>query len=303
MTVKTVDVIIPTLADSNRTNQLRRAIHSVLAQSGVQANPIVVVNGDRYDKGTLAELTEWDRVQVHRQDESSLPLAITSGRRLVRSSFYSFLDDDDIYRDHTSHVRIAPMLADQEIDFVVGNGCVSNDAGVLQQKYVDFDTFRNDPLEALTRSNWLASCGATFRTSAVGEPYFEDGTKYHEWTFFAFRMMLAGLRVFFVNEDTFCINVTPGSLSRDTPSVRSRPAAIQRLLTLAGLAKGTRKSLKRKYVHATHNLCALELEEGDLRNAFRSHLKSMTSFYGFVRHVAYSRKLIPLALRAIQNRM
>jgi len=44
-----LDVVVRTLADSQRSGALFRALDSIQSQCAVSARPIVVVNGDRYD--------------------------------------------------------------------------------------------------------------------------------------------------------------------------------------------------------------------------------------------------------------
>jgi len=287
----TVDVIIPTLAEKSRGDGLRRAIESVVSQDGVSATPLVIINGQRADPELQAELSAKQGIALHCQAEASLPLAIATGRRYVTSDFFSFLDDDDYYLPHALSKRSEPMIADPAVDFVVANGQSRKSDGTLVSTYRDMRAFSDDPFLGLARTNWLASCGGTFRTSSVEDAIFSDVHKYHEWTLIAHRLLIAGKQPAFIDDKTFVISETPDSLSRSAAFVRAAPAAHRRVLALP-LPPDVRSALQEKYSDAMHSVSELELRQGNRWRACRAHFESIKSLYGLRRHTLYSRWLL-----------
>ena len=91
-----LDVIVRTLADAQRSGLLFRALDSIQSRSGVTARPIVVVNGQRFDAATLAALKSRPGILLHQEQQASAGLALVAGRKLVTAPFFSYLDDDEL---------------------------------------------------------------------------------------------------------------------------------------------------------------------------------------------------------------
>ena len=203
-------VIIPTLAVTERSESLRRAIESLRTEKNPPAI-IVIVNGARFDPRVVCELSSLAYVKLLQIPNPSLPAALLEGRRLVSTPFFSFLDDDDEYLPGAISTRLQILDSFPEADFVVSNG-LRNSHGV-DKLALTFDqhTF-TDPLGALFSSNWLASCGGLFRTSSVSTDLFENIPSYLEWTWLAFHLISTNKKVAFLDEPTFRIHETPDSV-------------------------------------------------------------------------------------------
>ena len=97
-----VSTIIATMAAPERAELVRRAVLSVRRGSELPVTIIVVVNGKRSDP----ELVDWLRrqpdVKLEIVAQPSLPNALLRGRELVRTPFFSTLDDDDEYLSDAS---------------------------------------------------------------------------------------------------------------------------------------------------------------------------------------------------------
>ncbi len=89
-----ITMVIPTTCYANRRESLLRAVATARAASNQLIVVLAVVNGSRVDADTLTALSE-QPVQVDRQQEGSLPIALARGRSLVQTPFFGFLDDDD----------------------------------------------------------------------------------------------------------------------------------------------------------------------------------------------------------------
>jgi glycosyltransferase involved in cell wall biosynthesis len=88
-----VSVIVPTY---NRAEYLRQALSSVLDQSGVSAEVIVVDDGSTDETPHVVESYS-DRVRYVRQTNQGPAAARNHGLRLARGDYVAFLDSDDYY--------------------------------------------------------------------------------------------------------------------------------------------------------------------------------------------------------------
>ncbi len=89
-----VSVVIPTY---NRAQQIGRAIDSVLAQTGVDCEIIVVDDGSRDTTGAVIR-PYGDRVRYIRQDNAGPSAARNRGWRMAQHEWIAFLDSDDLWK-------------------------------------------------------------------------------------------------------------------------------------------------------------------------------------------------------------
>jgi glycosyltransferase involved in cell wall biosynthesis len=262
-----VNAIIPTLAERRRWDALRRAIASLRASTAAvdRVEIIVVVNGARWDPEVVSWL-ETQPVRLVRVAEGSAPLAQLVGRQHVTAPCFCFLDDDDEYLPGAIDIRCEVLERDPAVDLVVTNGwrCSgAREAPVFQR----LESVERDPLSALFDENWLASCGALFRTDRVGVEFFENYHPYLEWTWLAFRLASAGRRVAAVDVPTFRIHDTPGSASKSSSYAESERALYERMLSLA--TRDDVCSLLRDRIQNQWSMRSIEkLGRGDVRGAW-----------------------------------
>jgi hypothetical protein len=152
-----------------------------------------------------------------------------------------------------------------------------------------------DPLLALFHENWLASCGAIYRTADVGPPFFADLPAYLEWTTLAFELATAGKRIVALDTPTFRINETDGSLSRSRAYERHALNALHRMLARSSRSD-IRRLIKRRIAQGWHSCSDQALKAGEGREALRCHLMSLRHAPGW-RYLPYSRHLLPLLAR------
>lgn len=285
--MSTVTIIIPTTCEAPRGPGLLRAIDSLLAQA--ETSVLVLINGQRYDHGLRAALEGRRDLQVHYLATGSLPEALHTGRQLVRTPYFGFLDDDDEYLPGTVAARLAPLQADTAIAFSVCNGfkCSGGQERLLID---DVEAVRRDPLRVLAESGtWLASCGGLFRTSRVLPEDFNSAIKDLEWTYLAYRLG-SRQKLAVVPEPGFRIHETPGSLSS---SMRYREGLVKTLghiLALPGLPAHIRHRLRHRLAHAHHDLSATHLAQGQRGQAWRHHLVSLRYPTGW-HFLPYTRRL------------
>ena len=221
-------VIVPTLA-IEACDSLPAPCAACGARPGTRpAAHHVVVNGQRYDPALLAWL-EAQPVTVTRLQQGSAPLAQLEGRRLVETGYFGYLDDDDEYLPGSLDERLSALQSDPDSDLVVCNGWRARD-GHDEPAFNYLAESPADPLRALLRENWLASCGVLFRTATVDVSYFEDPMPYLEWTWLAWRLAVDGRRIRVSETPGFRIHDTGGSASKSTEYADAQIELYERML-------------------------------------------------------------------------
>lgn len=289
-------IIVGTLARRERGPSLRRAIASLIPQAGPAPAILVVVNGRQADPAVLAALAGRTEVELLQIPQESFGVALLAGRQAVRTRYFGFLDDDDEYLPGGLARRMEALLAEPAADLVVTNGLSRTDRG-------DFPAYHNlpavaaDPLGALFRESWLASCGGLFRTDRVPVTLFADSHPYFEWSWLAFRLATAGARIAVLDEATFVVNDTPGSASKEPRALLSAVAYYRRLLSLP-----QRPDLKgiidRRLCRALHCLADHQMQTGQIPAAWRHHWASLRSPGGW-RHLSFSLRLLAASARTM----
>lgn len=285
----TVIVIVCTMAEAHRKASLLRALDSARAASAQPVHIIAVVNGQRRDPEVVQVLQAMEDVTLVSLPQASLPAARLAGRQAVTTPFYCCLDDDDELLPGSIDLRLAFLLADQAVDIMVGNGYVCR-GGSDTVAYQHLDQVTAAPLHALFRENWLASCGAMFRTDSVGSGYFDDPLPYAEWTWLAFRLARDGKTVAVVDQPTFRIHDTVGSASKTPKYGDALETLHQKMLDSAPPADIAR--LIRQRIGAHLHMKAEKLwRSGQPRAAWAAHLRSL-AHPGGLRYLPFSRHLL-----------
>ncbi len=284
-----IEVIIPTIASADRAKGLLEAIDSVQWQCGVNARPLILLNGSCFDSRLKNELETRSGIRLFYQEEGSLPKAIFSARTKVQAEYFCFLDDDDLLLDQSLLNRLQLFREDPALEVVVGNGYLER-FGENALLSTTFDDARADPLAALVTHNWLASCGGLFKASAIGSEYFTGLPMYLEWTWVAFNLAVEHRKIAFVDAPTFRVRDTDCSLSKESGNT---VAFIE--LTKAMLAKmqdaGLRAKLRTRLGKAYHMASSEALSQKALKSAWIFHTKSINSAEN-LGYLAYTRHLI-----------
>lgn len=283
-----VTVIIPTTCEKRRETQLLRAIDSVLQQKGATAQVMLVVNGNRFDPALYQMLQKRQDIVTEYLSIGSLPKALEYGRSKIVTDYFAFLDDDDELLETAISTRLQALINDPSLDVAVTNGYnVRNGQRSIRVQHCD--NINTNPLLALTRENWLASCGGLFRTRTVTPDYFSDLMKYYEWTLLAFRVT-RDRKVTFINEPTYAVNDTPNSLSKTAEFIYTDEKVVSEMLSHS-LPAEIKKEFSKKLGRSLHAISCYERSNGHYRSAWRYHLRSLLCAGGLV-YVLYTRKLL-----------
>lgn len=285
MTVS-ITVIIPTLAQ--RPMELERAIASVTSQHGVEAIPMVVVNGDRYDQDLLARLRLMPSILCHQIDIAGVSNARFVGRQKVETPYFAFLDDDDELLPGSLESRLDALVR-ADADVVVTNGYREID-GNRRVIFSRFDDYANDPAVALLEENWLASAGGLFRTATVGEYLLDGLPDFLEMTLLAF-LLAQNHTIIRLDRPTFIIHADAANqASQSFRYYAEVPRVLQQMASLTS-RRDLRSRLRRRQAAAWHEASERALESGRTLAAWKYHLKSLATGDG-LRYLLYTRHII-----------
>lgn len=285
-----VSTIIATMAAPERAALLKRAVTSVRHASIGPIAIIVVVNGDRSDPMLCSWLQAQQDIHLEVVAIPSLPNAVLRGRELVKTEFFSTLDDDDEYVTGGIDIRLEAMSSGSRPDVVVTNGH-RRVQGLDILSYTRLEQVPTSPLEALFHTTWLQSGNALYRSATVGTELFSDHHAYAEWTWLAFLLALNGKRIAVVDVPTFICHDTPGSLSKST-AYRDASLALYWRMLEASPPPAVVRLIQRRIQAAWHDRSYHALTEGKNWEALRYHLRSLAGAGGF-RYLSFSRRLLP----------
>jgi hypothetical protein len=284
-----VTVIIPTTAQAARSGQIRRCVDSIRASSVRRTLIVAVINGRRPDPAVCAWLQAHADIRCVFDLLPSAPNAVWLGRQQVRTVFFSTLDDDDEYLPHATDQKLAALHAHGNADLVVTNAlrlCDGHEALVYQY----MAPARRQPLADLFRANWLNSGNALYRSSSVPARYFEDYRPYAEWTWLAFKLGMDAKVVATLEQPTFRVHVTAGSLSQSTAYFEHYLLLYQHMLA-AGPPRAVVRLIRRRLSASQHDHSVRALGRGDRGEALRWHWRSLLH-PGGLQYLTYTRHLL-----------
>jgi hypothetical protein len=284
----TVSTIIATMAATERFSLVQRAVLSVRRSSRLPVTIIVVVNGKRSDPALVAWLREQPDVQLEMLAQPSLPHALLRGRELVRTPYFSTLDDDDEYLGNAIDLRLE-ALEQTGADVVVTNG-FRYGSGTLERSYDTLGKVPANPLEELFHMAWLHNGNALYRSDSVGREFFADHHAYAEWTWLAYKLALAGKRIAVLETPTFIYYDTPGSLSKSVACCGAYLSLYRRMLD-ANPPPAVVRHIKRRIQSGLHDQSCYALDQGKHLEALRFHIRSLTA--GGLRYFSFGRRLLP----------
>jgi glycosyltransferase involved in cell wall biosynthesis len=201
--VTLVSVVIPTFG---RPALVARAVRSALAQTGVDLEVVVVIDGD--DPATVAALGEIVdprlRVTVNAEKKGAGPTR-DAGAAASRGRWVAFLDDDDEW-DPTKLAKQVAAVADDPKAICTTLTRVVNAAGTLIRPTRPHDG--SEPIDEwlFGRRTWLKTSDALLQTSSLMMPraLFDSlqfgRVRHEEWEFVIRAVKQHGYRLVTVRE-------------------------------------------------------------------------------------------------------
>ena len=169
-----VSVIIPTY---NRSERLRRAIRSVLAQTYQNFEIIVVDDASSGDVAEIiAEFNDTRITYIRHQKNKGAPAARNSGLRVARGGFINFLDDDD---------EIMPLKLEKQVTLFQNTSTATGvvycgfcyaleETGVMVHKSVP--SFSGQVFLEFLKSNFLVMQASLIKKESLEQVGFLDET-------------------------------------------------------------------------------------------------------------------------------
>lgn len=201
-----LSVVIPVY---NGTRYLREAIDSVLAQSRVPDEVLVVDDGsDDHPEKVVHEYA--GRVRCLRQDNRGAAAARNAGILATRGEFLAFLDQDDRWHEEKLHLQLARFEADPELDLCYTHADLFWEPELASEAMVFAEHPRARSVPSYVAPALLARRSAFDRIGLLDPALrFGDGT---EW---ALRAMDAGLRVHLLPNVLVYHRMHPHNLTRE----------------------------------------------------------------------------------------
>jgi hypothetical protein len=287
-------IVIASVCDDVRADQLKRACDSVRAMAGAHDYSILVVaNGARVSSKVLGWLAAEPAVRVVRLQSGSYPLARRIGAELAESEFLGFLDDDDELLPDTLAPKLAYFREHPDVDVLVTDGLRIN--GTTTSRILPPPKDRSsDTVETVMRMGWGA-CALTLRRQNVDLAVFDAEFRHLEWTLTALELAKR-YRFGFLDEPTYrYYEDTPGSLSKLAEHHLIAPELWRRLMKSYA---GTRydDSVRRRFGTVCHKVAWEYARQGRMREAWRLHAESLMAPGGMAL-MPFSAKLLLAPLR------
>ena len=114
-----VSVILPTY---NRSEFLKRAIDSVIAQSFSEWELIVVDDGSEDDTFSIINkfLASNKKIRYMKHSNRKLPLSLNAGIKVSTGEYIAFLGSDDEYLPEHLNLRVNELQKNEVIDLIYG---------------------------------------------------------------------------------------------------------------------------------------------------------------------------------------
>ena len=115
--IPTISVILPVF---NAEKYIRSAIQSVLDQSFLNWELLIVNDGSTDDTKNIIESFDDVRIRVFNQGNNGVSSARNRGLAAMKGAYFCFLDADDVLPKRSLEVRLDRFLVNSELSFVDG---------------------------------------------------------------------------------------------------------------------------------------------------------------------------------------
>ena len=292
-----VTIIIPTRGLRERAASLAAAIESAWGQCDVRPVVIVALNGPRRDPLVECSLRTDPRVTLVVSERASLPAALSTGRALVETPWFTALDDDDLLVPNALSMRLRALDEHRDCAAVVTNGW--RRSGAADTLHVlPHENVSADPLRAMLAHNWLLPGSWLCRSDCVGTDVFDAMPDFLECTYLGLRLASEHRLVWLDTPSVIYTVGSPGAESRSRAYVLGQVAALRRIIALP-LPHDVRRTLRARIAGAYHAAANHEREIGALGEAWRWHARSLLEPSGW-RYAPFMRHLVRDTMRRLR---
>jgi glycosyltransferase involved in cell wall biosynthesis len=262
----------------NRARMVRDAIDSVLAQTEVPAEVLVVDDGSSDDTGESLRRAYGCAVRYHYKANAGLPAARNTGIGLSAQPLVAFLDDDDVWHPRKIELQMRCFERDPEL-------------GLLGAEQFDwpaesFPAAPDDPAPFLRAVSWEALVVKTLipvssvvvRKDILGRSgLFDETFKSSEDRDFFLRVARVA-RVGIIATPLSGYRDTPGSMCKNPAGREAHMRRILREIDRQG-GWGGRRMLRRKAYSFMHHVCSdANARAGNHVGAVARTLKSLAYY-------------------------
>jgi hypothetical protein len=286
----TLDVVVRTLADRQRSSSLFHALDSIQHQQGMIARPIVVVNGRQFDARVMDALRARHGILLHYEPKASTGIAVLAGRKLVTAPCFAYLDDDDELIDESLRVPMEWLDRNPRDDAIITNGYFVRPTGRLEPSS-HLTLHMADPALGLLSECWLSPGAFIFRTASIREDMMGADWNQMEWSKLAFELCARHAHIHFMDAPTVRYNDTPGSMSKGFVYREANLRLLRSVRSDNRLPKSVRRGAARKYLRSQHDLIIPYLAANKRKNAWQCHTSSLRPPYTF-KYLLFTRKLL-----------
>lgn len=289
--LSTVSVIVPTTCSSPREPLINRAIESILTQTGIDLEVLVIANGNHIDEKLIGSLERNSRLQVVRLTQGNVSAARYAGVERAKSEYFCFLDDDDEYLPGALKKRVDLFQTNSLADVIVTNGFEHLDGeDVIFVKAEFIEEILDNQGRSFLKKNWFASPAALFRSNSVSPRLFDFNLKYFEWTYLFFLLTCENIRFHFDESLTYRKHEDNTlSISKSAEYAMAHPEFLLTLLKFP-LEPELQHIINDKYISALNGLSNFELRRGNRWAAWKAHLKCLGN--GGWKYLPYTRRFV-----------
>lgn len=287
-----IDVIVRTLAEPSRSESLFRALDSIQGQKYIQARPVIMVNGGRFNSAVIEALEKRSGIRLYRLNEASAGLACCEGRRQVTAPYFSYLDDDDLLIEDALVKPVNWLDDNPEFDGVINNGHFVKDNGARTELiHIASHVRIGQPALSLLDDSWLQPGAFVFRTERIPQGVFDPGWNHMEWTHLAYRLCAEHIHLHFMDIPTVLYRDTPGSMSKQLAHKEAELRLLKLIRSDSRMSAEVRRRASEKYRNTLHQLAMKSWQGGYASRAWRYHLASMQP-PDTLKYLLFSRKLL-----------
>ena len=255
---------------------------------------LVVLNGARRDPNVERVLESRSPRDALVREAGGLPAALAAGRAMVKTPWFTALDDDDFLLPGALLLRVRALEERADCAAVITNGYRRNGSG--DELHVKADNrVHADPIRTMLEGNWFLPGSWLCRTEKVGVNIFEEMPSYLECTYLGLRIAAEHPIVW---RDTPTVVYSVGSPAAESLSrayVLGQVAGLRRIIAL-NLPDDVRRALRSRIAGAYHSAADHERMAGARLAAWRWHVASLMQPAGW-RYLPFTRHLLRDAVR------
>jgi hypothetical protein len=300
-----VSVVIPTF---NRAHTLGASVESVLAETGVDLEVVVVDDGSTDGTGALLAGMPDPRVHVVLRPHAGIAAARNAGVAAARGAVIAFHDSDDLALPGRLAVPLTHLRAHPDVDLVIQNGrmlAAEDDPARPEEPWIPAPVVRTlvgRPIGVAEVFRWnlgqLQGMCFTRRCLDATGP-LDTGLTILDDLDLVLRVTVR-FRAAFLDVPGFAYRRHPGGVARDRPTVREEAIRVADKLVREhpeALELLGRESFARRQARRHARLARARARAGDVRGARAALAEARRLQPGTAGALGYRLRALLLALR------